>query len=113
MCINHTRTRFLILNLEFRLYFYRQLKPLEVHLFATSLRNSMSKPAESGKPARGPRTYRILTLGDGAVGKTSLLRFYRGDKTPVVSTIGIDMVLADAVVRGRSMKLQIWVRLPV
>lgn len=68
----------------------------------------MSKPAESGKPARGPRTYRILTLGDGAVGKTSLLRFYRGDKTPVVSTIGIDMVLADAVVRGRSMKLQIW-----
>lgn len=72
----------------------------------------MSNPASTApvKPARGPRTYRILTLGDGAVGKTSLLRFYRGDKTPVVSTVGIDMVLADAVVRGRAMKLQIWVR---
>lgn len=78
----------------------------------------MSKAADKSvaKAPAGPKTYRILTLGDSAVGKTCLLRFYRGDTDPTLNalaTVGIDMVRADAEARGIPVKLQIWVSVAI
>mmetsp|Transcript_22385 Transcript_22385/g.29022 ORF Transcript_22385/g.29022 Transcript_22385/m.29022 type:complete len:245 (+) Transcript_22385:2-736(+) len=53
---------------------------------------------------------KLLTIGDSAVGKTSLLHRYANAcfSETFIATIGIDFKIKDVVVDGKLVKLQIW-----
>lgn len=63
-------------------------------------------------PTPGPYTHlaKAVVVGDGAVGKTSLLvRYIKGIFDPrYLSTIGVDFFIKDIVVDNRLIRLQIW-----
>ena len=54
--------------------------------------------------------FKLLLIGDSAVGKTSLLFRFADDKfnQSFISTIGIDFKIRTIDVDGKKIKLQIW-----
>lgn len=59
-------------------------------------------------------TIKIILVGESSVGKTALLsRFLQGDEFDVndlSATVGPTFKLKDFTVRGRKVKLELWVR---
>jgi small GTP-binding protein len=55
-------------------------------------------------------TFKIVLLGDGAVGKTSLRSKYMGEgfKGDYLLTIGVDFATKDIIRDGKTLKAQIW-----
>jgi small GTP-binding protein len=73
----------------------------------------MSRDPPSVGASAGPtqKTWRVLILGDASVGKTCILRHFRGDADPTkdtLATVGIDMVRSDVQIGKKTVKLQIW-----
>lgn len=56
------------------------------------------------------RLWKIVLLGDGAVGKTSLRKVYLGEgfETDYLSTMGADFALYDTTVENTHIRWQIW-----
>ncbi len=56
------------------------------------------------------RLWKIVLLGDGAVGKTSLRKRYLGEgfETDYLSTMGADFALYDTIVNETHIRWQIW-----
>jgi len=56
------------------------------------------------------RLWKIVLLGDGAVGKTSLRKTYLGEgfETDYLSTMGADFALYDTTVDNTHIRWQIW-----
>lgn len=54
--------------------------------------------------------FKILTIGDSSVGKTSILYYYNNKKFPQnqLATIGIDLVKKDIEIQNKVVRLQIW-----
>ena len=54
--------------------------------------------------------FKILLIGDAAVGKSSLLMRYTDNKFPdnYMATIGIDFRIKSFTLNGQIIKLQIW-----
>jgi GTPase SAR1 family protein len=63
--------------------------------------------------AAKPQIIRLLTLGDSGAGKSSLLLRYTQNEFNVeyMPTIGIDFRLKTVEVNGKTVKVQVWVRL--
>lgn len=58
--------------------------------------------------------FKLLLIGDSAVGKTCLLFRFTDDafNATFISTIGIDFKIKTIEIEGKKIKLQIWVSLP-
>ena len=54
--------------------------------------------------------FKILIVGDAATGKSCLLRRFVNDdfSGKYISTIGVDFMIKDVTIAGKSIKLQIW-----
>ena len=54
--------------------------------------------------------FRLVLIGDSAVGKTNLISRYTRDdfNIPFKSTIGVDFVTRNLQVDGKTIKVQIW-----
>ena len=55
-------------------------------------------------------TFKILTIGNSGVGKTSILKRYVEGKFPKhhLTTIGIDYLSKDLTIYGKKTKLRVW-----
>lgn len=54
--------------------------------------------------------FKILTLGESAVGKTSILSQYNNNEfnPNLIATIGIDLIKKDIKIDGKTVRVQIW-----
>ena len=70
----------------------------------------MSSKTENNDENSNSNVFKILTIGDGGVGKTSILRRYVENKfyKHHLSTIGIDFLSKTITIKGKEIKLKIW-----
>ena len=70
----------------------------------------MSKKTENNDDNSNSNVFKILTIGDGGVGKTSILRRYVENKflKHHLSTIGIDFLSKTLKIKDKEIKLKIW-----
>ena len=75
----------------------------ESHLISIKYRFDMSKGGHS-------RLVKVVLLGDGGVGKSSLMNRFVSNKfdAQLYHTIGVEFLNKDIVVEGKSFTLQIW-----
>ena len=69
-----------------------------------------SKTSDNNDENSNSNVFKILTIGDGGVGKTSILRRYVEKKfiKHHLSTIGIDFLSKTVTIKDKEIKLKIW-----
>ena len=69
-----------------------------------------SKTSDNNDENSNSNVFKILTIGDGGVGKTSILRRYVENKfiKHHLSTIGIDFLSKTVTIKDKEIKLKIW-----
>ncbi|MHA2296278.1 MAG: Rab family GTPase [Candidatus Hodarchaeales archaeon] len=56
-----------------------------------------------------PMTYKIIVAGQGAVGKTTMLKRYQSGKfIPAITTIGVNFIVKEYEYQNRTLTLSIW-----
>ncbi|MFW9996188.1 MAG: Rab family GTPase [Candidatus Odinarchaeota archaeon] len=56
-----------------------------------------------------PLTYKIIVAGQGAVGKTTMLKRYQSGKfIPAITTIGVNFIVKEYDFQGKTLTLSIW-----
>ena len=71
---------------------------------------TMSKPTTASRGHKGNRILKVMLLGDGGVGKSSLMNVFANNKfdPKTYHTIGVEFLIKDITVDNQTYALQIW-----